>query len=279
MSSFKFACPVCGQHITCDSVGSGTHMNCPTCFRKLIVPNAPASGAQNFVLTAAEVQSRPNGGQTQSATGTAPRMPHKRSVGFLVTSVVAVIVLTATVFAFLKIRDHRRKAAQSQTPALTNSLQLALASAAEGTNWTLDLSKAKLPAEPAMGSIHGFSFNLDRAVIHEGRLDLRQGPKWPPDLGLSIHLYANRSEDLAGRTVILESSRTNAPKLILRWKNEEGKVTTKEFRNGYAARIEFGGVTNKLLAGRIYVAAPDEAKSYAFGTFNAEIRKPSMTKK
>ena len=44
MSEFKYACPVCGQHMKCDSSQSGTVMECPTCFQKIIVPQAPAIG-------------------------------------------------------------------------------------------------------------------------------------------------------------------------------------------------------------------------------------------
>ena len=43
MSEFKFACPVCGQHITADSSTSGGQIECPTCFQKIVVPQAPAS--------------------------------------------------------------------------------------------------------------------------------------------------------------------------------------------------------------------------------------------
>src|SRR6266496_6076512 len=60
MSEFKFACPVCGQHITCDSRTSGSQMECPTCFRKLIVPQPSAAGSPNLVLTASEVTNRPS---------------------------------------------------------------------------------------------------------------------------------------------------------------------------------------------------------------------------
>src|ERR1043165_4171522 len=64
MSEFKFACPVCGQHITCDARTSGSQMECPTCFRKLTVPQPPATGSPNLVLTrrseehTSELQSR-----------------------------------------------------------------------------------------------------------------------------------------------------------------------------------------------------------------------------
>jgi DNA-directed RNA polymerase subunit RPC12/RpoP len=43
MSEFKYACPVCGQHMKCDSSQSGTVMECPTCFQKITAPQAPAT--------------------------------------------------------------------------------------------------------------------------------------------------------------------------------------------------------------------------------------------
>src|SRR6478672_4956464 len=61
MSEFKFACPVCGQHITSDSSASGTHLECPTCFQKIVVPQAPTSADSKFILSASQVSKpRPN---------------------------------------------------------------------------------------------------------------------------------------------------------------------------------------------------------------------------
>src|ERR1700744_3868407 len=51
MSEFKYGCPVCGQHIRCDSSQAGYTMTCPTGFQKIIVPNAPASPDQKLILT------------------------------------------------------------------------------------------------------------------------------------------------------------------------------------------------------------------------------------
>ena len=50
----KFACPVCGQHITADASASGTPLECPTCFQTLIIPHAPEFGDRKLVLTAAK---------------------------------------------------------------------------------------------------------------------------------------------------------------------------------------------------------------------------------
>jgi hypothetical protein len=50
MSEFKFACPVCGQHMMCDVSHGGSVMECPTCFQKIVAPQAPAPDAK-FILT------------------------------------------------------------------------------------------------------------------------------------------------------------------------------------------------------------------------------------
>jgi hypothetical protein len=60
MSEYKYACPVCGQHMRCDSSQAGTVMECPTCFQKITAPQAPAAGdSQKFVLTGTKVGERP----------------------------------------------------------------------------------------------------------------------------------------------------------------------------------------------------------------------------
>jgi len=48
MSEFKFACPVCGQHMMCDVSHGGQVMECPTCFQKIARPRAPAADGSSF---------------------------------------------------------------------------------------------------------------------------------------------------------------------------------------------------------------------------------------
>src|SRR5437016_3225117 len=59
MSEFKYACPVCGQHIQCDSSQAGTQMECPTCFQKIIAPQAPARSDIKLMLTGIKTVERP----------------------------------------------------------------------------------------------------------------------------------------------------------------------------------------------------------------------------
>jgi hypothetical protein len=282
MSSFKFACPVCGQHITCDSTATGSPMDCPTCFRKLVVPSAPAADSPGFVLTAALVPSRPTAPLPQASTQATVAVvdPPKRPYGLVVFAALAIVALAAVTVWWIKQpppNPHPVVVINPPAPIVTNRPPPA-PRPPPPANWTTNLAGAEIPAAPVHGLIHGAEFRLERAVIQEGKLDLRQGPKWPPDLGVSIHLFATRPEDLAGKNVILESTRTNAPRMVLRWKEADGKAVNKDYRRGYAARIEFGGVTNNRLAGRIYLAAPDEFSSYVAGTFDAEIRRPDKKK-
>ena len=58
MSEFKYACPVCGQHMMCDSSQAGTVMECPTCFQKITAPQVLASEDQKLILAGTKVGER-----------------------------------------------------------------------------------------------------------------------------------------------------------------------------------------------------------------------------
>lgn len=271
MSAIKFACPICGQHITCDAGSSGAPMDCPTCFRKLIVPQA--STTSQFILTATEA---PTPTTARSSQGPVPGAARSKRSPILAIA-VGMVFLAAAATAAIYLATNKERHAHDQTKSPAHHLTLP-PPAPGATNWTLNLAAAQIPDAPVSGAVNGYGFTLERATIQGGRLDLRQGPKWPPEVGVSIHLFANRAEDLAGRTVMLEATRTNAPRVLLRWKDAEAQAQTREFRQGYAARVEFGPVTNNRLAGKIFLATPDDAKSYVAGTFSAEIRKPAPKK-
>jgi DNA-directed RNA polymerase subunit RPC12/RpoP len=277
MSEFKFACPVCGQHIRCASDKAGTPMECPTCYRKIIVPQAPSAQSPNLILTAAQATTRP---LPQSTV--APLAGMAATKKFPVAAVALLIILCAVAASAIAFREKILQFVQNQPPAGTNAaakkkhkvVTPPVAPPANDTNWTLSLAEAMIPDTPAAGRVHGRDFLSQRVTLQGGKLDLRQGAA-----GLTIQLFAKQGEDLAGQCINIESSRTNSPKVTLRWKDaEEEKAKTKNLRSGYALRLEFGRVTGKRLPGRIYLCTPDEAKSYVAGTFTAEIRTPPPPK-
>jgi hypothetical protein len=46
MSEFKFACPLCNQHLQCDERFSGREIQCPSCHHLIHIPPVPGKTAQ-----------------------------------------------------------------------------------------------------------------------------------------------------------------------------------------------------------------------------------------
>jgi len=118
MSEFKYACPVCGQHMKCDSSQSGSVMECPTCFQKITVPQAPAEGEQKFILSGTKVGSR-SGPSYRPLDSTEVSTSSKMWPAVIV---VLVLVMAAAValFAFRGRIFHRTQGAGAATTNNTN---------------------------------------------------------------------------------------------------------------------------------------------------------------
>jgi len=266
MSEIKFACPVCGQHITCDSARSGKQVGCPTCFQKLIIPHAPQGDASKLVLNASLASSwrfQPDETKIQTAANT------RSTSRSLPVTVVFLVVLICVAGALSTFRGEIFKGFGENDK---------LNSSGGDTNWTLNLAGVAIPPTTASGRIGGRSFTLQRSVLRGGTLDLRQGADLPPEVGLTINLFARRGEDLARQSINIEATRSNAPKAILRFRNEQGQIIAQPLFHGYALKLDFGQVTNSYLPGKIYFCAPDAMKSWVAGTFEAKIRRPPPPK-
>ena len=285
MSEFKFACPVCGQHITADSSASGSQIACPTCFRKIVVPQAPASTDTKFILSAAQVaKPRPTAAEAVSQLGPLQSSSPRTSLPAVAALLVVLVAAGAALFVF---RDRIFKPARVAEPASTNApLSQPAAALVLNTNypvptnitWTLDLTNAVFPATPAAGRIHGSGFFCERAFLRGGQLIFGQGKTFPWDLGLAVNLFARRGEELSGKTVEITPDRPRAPKVTLRWKDKQQEAVTRGIANGYLLRVAFGQATNSRMPGQIYIALPDETESFVAGTFDAEITKPPPPK-
>jgi DNA-directed RNA polymerase subunit RPC12/RpoP len=286
MSEFKYACPVCGQHIKCDSSQAGTVMECPTCFQKITVPQAPATDDQKLIITGTKVGERP-----------VPNIPEYRAAmpekNFPMAAVVALLVLAcaagAVVFAFHgKIfkssvavaptnevasgSDEKSTPVKTQTRPRPAPAPL-VAPPANDTNWMLGLEAAVIPNSTAAGRIHGRDFIVERAILQNGTLTLRAGRGGTVEFGVMINFGGAQPESLAGQSLNITTNADKAAGVMLRWKDDEhqSKVT---ITNGYALRLDFGRLSGNHLPGKIYLCAPDEMKSYIAGTFNADIRRP-----
>jgi hypothetical protein len=283
MSEFKFACPVCGQHITADSSTSGGQLECPTCFQKIIIPQAPASGESKFILSASQV-SKPRPAQTTpGAFQPLQRSSARQSIlaGVALLLLVGAAGAAAYVFRGKIFNSSATQSEQAKQGAKRKgpSVPRKVYPIPNNINWTMDLTSVLLPESNAAGQIHGSGFFCEKATLTGGDLSLRQGRNWPPDLGVTIRFFAQQGEELSGRSVEITSERSPPlPKITLRWKDDQDKAVTRNIPAGYALRAVFGDAIDGHIHGRLYLCLPDETKSFIAGTFDAEIRKPPPPK-
>ncbi len=279
MSEFKYACPVCGQHIKCDSSQAGTQMECPTCFQKIIVPQAPTE-EQKFILTGSKVAGERPLPKTPDATTFAA--PSKTLPGVVVVIVILLLIGAAVAFVYRgtifksKAPDDANPSPIVQAPAPPQpapppkkTVPVMVAPPSNETNWTLNLKGRKIPDALAAGRIEGQDFVCQRATFQNGNLMLHNG-----ELGLQVFFgRATTPDQLAGKSINVSTNTTAAARVVLRW--QDGDQAMREaFTNQYAMLLNFGQLANNRMSGQIYICTSDDKKSYVSGTFDAEIRKP-----
>ena len=274
MSEVKFACPVCGQHITADSAASGTKLQCPTCYRKIIIPQAGAPADTKLILSAAEAD-KPRPPQTVESFEPDRRAP---SSSVLPTVVLLVIVagLVGSVYFFRGAIFGRTRLDSKANGLQPGEAPRSVYPVPTNFGWTLNLKNESLPQSVAAGRIHGAGFLCEKVTLQGGNLTLRQGQSWPPDLGVSVTFFAKQGEELSGKYIEVTTDRPPPmPRVVLRWKDGNGMQLTENISGGYALKIQFGEAAAGRIAGKLYLCLPDNSKSFVAGTFDAEIRKPA----
>ncbi len=279
MSEFKFACPFCGQHINADASASGKQLECPTCFQRIVAPQAPVGGDPKLILSASKLssaRSTPFGTDSDLAAG-------KGRSRSLKASLTPVVLLAGTAgIAFVLWHNELTSLANGLAERATGPAPIEKAPNAfqsphpipTGVSWSLNLTNAPMPNGQVVGSIHGQGFLCERATLKAGRLSLRQGLATPPDLGITVSLGVRSPEDLSGKMVIVTpNAPLPGPRVVLRWRDDQQEPVTEHVHAGYAMKLIFGAIANDRIRGRIFIALPDEQKSFAAGTFDAEIVK------
>jgi hypothetical protein len=284
MSEFKFACPVCGQHITADSSTSGGRIECPTCFQTIVVPHASESRDSKFILSASQVAKPRPTSEAASHLGPLGSSGRRTSLPALIGLLLLLCASGATVFYF---RDRILKPFRPPASPATNAVAAAPAVPAPPppthpvpTNfgWTLELTNAVIPDTPVAGRIHGSGFAYDRAVLLGGLLLLGQGNPPSYDLGFGVQLSVHQGEELSGKTVEVTPGQPSALRVGWRWKDQQEQPSTQVISNGYLLKVTFGQPSNERMPGQIYICLPDSEKSFAAGTFDAEIKRPPQPK-
>ena len=277
MSEFKYACPVCGQHMKCDSSQSGTVMECPTCFQKITAPQAPATDDPKFIITGTKVGERPIPAVVADSGAAPTPAPQEHSS---LPAILFIVLLCAAAVALFAFHGRIFKSAGGQGASGTPQPQqpgrpppppkpVVVAPSANDASWMLDLAAAPIPDSTVAGRIHGRDFICDRAILQGGTLTLRGAT----DLGATINFGGVLPEALAGQSINVATNADKAARVVLRWK-EDNLSLRENFTNGYALRIEFGQLAGNRMPGKVYLCTPDTEKSYISGNFDAEIRKP-----
>jgi predicted RNA-binding Zn-ribbon protein involved in translation (DUF1610 family) len=273
MSEFKFACPICGQHITADSKDTGSELTCPTCYRKIVVPPAPTLADPKFVISASEAN-KPRPGTTPTPESVPPVKEKPVIPPALIILLVLACAAGATLF-LLRGKLHGKSPAEDAGGETGNPKPGTVVQPEfTGTNrWTLDLATVEFPDAPVSGSVHHRAFELDRATLTVSNLALRVGTKGPVELGVNIFFFNRQAEELAGKSAEVKPTDPTAPRVSLHWM--EAKRESQTFRSGYAMKVEFGAISNNVMPGKIFLCLPDGGESFVAGTFRAEIHKPS----
>jgi hypothetical protein len=191
---------------------------------------------------------------------------------------VLICAAGAAIFAFRgKIFKSHEVAVNDETNKVVVKAE-PVAPQASDANWMLDLSAVtNIPDATVAGRIHGENFIVERAVLQNGTLTLREGTRGPIALGLQINFGGAEPEGLAGQTLNITTNAPMAARVTMIW-NEGAQTARSNLEGGYAMRLNFGDLHGNRLSGKIYFCAPDDLKSYVMGSFNAEIRKPKPPK-
>ncbi len=281
MSEFKYACPVCGQHIRCDTLQAGSVMDCPTCFQKITVPQAPASEDQKFILTGSKLVER----KTSVPVAGGMVAPEKKFPAMVVLLLLVAGVAGGTVFAFRGKIFNASGTGTATNPVAESGMAATakkpkpekpplVAPPANDADWKLSLGTNAIADTPVTGRIHGQDFIIERASFQNGSLLLRAGTRGPVEFGAAINFGGAQPEAFSGRAINVTTNVEKAARVTLRWKDASGTVQRENFDAGYALRLEFGELANNRLPGKIYLCTPDVEKTYLLGTFNADARKP-----
>jgi DNA-directed RNA polymerase subunit RPC12/RpoP len=101
MSEFKYACPVCGQHISCDVSQAGSEMTCPTCFQKIVAPQVPLSSDTKLILNGIRASDRRTTTRVPRVVeAKPPAPPAKNFPGALVVGIILIFICTVVAFIY-----------------------------------------------------------------------------------------------------------------------------------------------------------------------------------
>ena len=130
-------------------------------------------------------------------------------------------------------------------------------------------AEAAIPNKPVTGRIKGQPFLIGRAVLNNGKLELRQGEDFFADRDITVSLP--RQDSYANRTIsVSESSGFDAPQISISYKVEGKNLPESEFISSpYRMQLEFGTPTEVGIPFGIDLSIPGSPQTQAKGQFFA----------
>ena len=258
VSQFKFACSNCGQHLQARPDEAGRTTECPSCFKKLIVPQAPTNGGGKLLITAALADSRRTA-PASSAGGHQPaRSNDVQASGLKVYLIFALVALITAVFGLAVLK----KGVFGSGDPDSGATQL----------WTDQFDELQLLDKPITGRLNGWKFTPGHAIWKGTELIFRQDGGEPEALELSLTFPLKGGELVAGKSFELktEGPPFSSPVQVL-WNDEQGAAQFRAFHSGYLLVVEFDQVSKETVSGRIHLCLPDPTRSWVAGQFSASV--------
>ncbi|MGA3164184.1 MAG: hypothetical protein ABSD77_08350 [Verrucomicrobiota bacterium] len=97
---FKFACPICHQHILYDADTAGMQIECPGCWKTIVVPKSTRTAATKLILQGMETRVSPTLPMIVTASSRITAMPQQEraSMLLLAAAATAVLIIVGMVF-------------------------------------------------------------------------------------------------------------------------------------------------------------------------------------
>jgi hypothetical protein len=161
---------------------------------------------------------------------------------------------------------------EEEAPAAT--AVTARAAAPVAPQWTLDSQGAQIPQTPASGQFGGRPFTPERAYLQRTPtgylLTVRQGAGFQAEREILVALPLKPGEPLDGQSWNIAPEAPGAPRVVKRWL-QNARPQTKIFTNGYVMKLEFEQTANSQIPAKLFVALPDEDKTFVAGTVTASL--------
>ncbi len=136
-----------------------------------------------------------------------------------------------------------------------------------------NVSSKPIPDQPAAGKAYGKEFKVEKAILENGNLRLRQGEGFFADFEFLIFLFGQDGKFDGKEIKVKPNENSNIAHIHMsRLVEKDGVPQNEMFSEKFAMKLEFGTARDGKIPGKIHLRLPDEAGSFVVGTFEAEVR-------